>query len=365
MNESPVTAAATHRLPLVSIVLPAFNEEAILADNLAELQKYLQTLESRYQFEILIVNDGSVDATAAIADEMAARYANVRTLHHPRNFGLGQAFTTAFRQSRGDYVVTMDIDLSYSPEHIAELLAAITKSHAKLVLASPYMKGGRISSVPWLRKTLSIWANRFLSLFAHGNLSTLTCMVRAYDGPYIRALIHRSTGMDIMPETVYKSMILRAGITQIPAHLDWSRQVAVGVKRRSSMRILRQIFATLISGFVFRPFMFFILPGLVLLTFSLWVNFWMVMHFFEAFADLAGTDSPDRVSAAVAMAYQQYPHTFIVGLLSLALSVQLVSLGILALQSKNYFEELFFAISRLNRPVDVAVKPKEKGHVDP
>jgi glycosyltransferase involved in cell wall biosynthesis len=362
---TPNSQPASQPLPLVTVVLPAFNEAAILEDNLQVLQEYLATLTTRYRFEVLIVNDGSRDGTAEIADRMAERYANVRALHHPTNFGLGQAFNTAFQQSRGDYVITMDIDLSYSPDHVGALLDEITATHAKLVLASPYMKGGRISSVPWLRKTLSIWANRFLSLFAHGNLSTLTCMVRAYDGPYVRSLIHRSTGMDIMPETVYKSMIMRASIKQIPAHLDWSRQVAVGVKRRSSMRILRQIFATLISGFVFRPFMFFILPGLVLLTFSLWVNFWMVMHFFEAFADLAGTDAPDRVSAAVAIAYQQYPHTFIVGLLSLALSVQLVSLGILALQSKNYFEELFFAVSRLQRPVDVTVKPKDKGHVDP
>jgi glycosyltransferase involved in cell wall biosynthesis len=362
-DRQSVARTATAR-PLVSIVLPAFNEEAILEENFGELQKYLTTLESRYRFEILIVNDGSRDRTPAIADALAQRQINVRVFHHPRNFGLGQAFNTAFRQTRGAYVITMDIDLSYSPEHVGALLEEITRSHAKLVLASPYMKGGRISHVPWLRRTLSIWANRFLSLFAHGNLSTLTCMVRAYDGPYVRSLIHRSTGMDIMPETVYKSMIMRAGIRQIPAHLDWSRQVAVGVKRTSSMRILRQIFATLISGFVFRPFMFFVLPGLLLLVFSLWVNFWMVMHFLEAFADLAGAEVPDRVSAAVALAYQQYPHTFIVGLLSLALAIQLVSLGILALQSKNYFEELFYAISRAQRPLDVTVKPKDEGELE-
>jgi glycosyltransferase involved in cell wall biosynthesis len=342
--------------PLVSIVLPAFNEAAILEDNLAVLQEYLRTLAARFRFEIIIVNDGSIDGTAKIADDLATRYANVRVFHHPTNFGLGQAFKTAFAQSLGDYVITMDIDLSYSPEHVDALLTEITRDRAKLVLASPYMRGGRISNVPWLRRTLSIWANRFLSMFAHGHLSTLTCMVRAYDGPYIRALVQRATGMDIMPETIYKSMIMRALIRQIPAHLDWSRQVAVGVKRRSSMRIFRQIFATLVSGFVFRPFMFFIMPGLFLLAFSLWVLFWAVVHFVDAYGSPIAAQAADRISAAVAMAYAGYPHTFIVGFLSLAVAIQLVSLGILALQSKNYFEELFFLVSRTAQPPVSGVK---------
>jgi glycosyltransferase involved in cell wall biosynthesis len=351
-------------LPLVSIVLPAFNEAAILEDNLAVLQEYLRSLESRYRFEIIIVNDGSVDATPRIADDLAKRYANVRVFHHPTNFGLGQAFKTAFAQSRGAYVITMDIDLSYSPEHVGTLLEVISKDHAKLVLASPYMKGGKISNVPWLRRTLSIWANRFLSMFAHGHLSTLTCMVRAYDGPYIRSLVQRATGMDIMPETIYKSMIMRALIRQIPAHLDWSRQVAIGVKRSSSMRIFRQIFATFVSGFVFRPFMFFIAPGLLLLAFSLWVMYWVIVHFAEAYGTPMAAQAHDRISAAVAMAYASYPHTFIVGFLSLAVAIQLVSLGILALQSKNYFEEIFFLVSRSSQPPQVVVKRDEDRGAD-
>jgi glycosyltransferase involved in cell wall biosynthesis len=338
--------------PLVTVVLPAFNEGAILEANMRVLQDYLAAHAQEFRWEVILVNDGSSDATGTIADALRGRYSNLQVVHHPGNFGLGQAFKTAFARSRGDYVVTLDIDLSYEPEHIGEMLARLRATRAKLVLASPYMKGGRISNVPWLRRTFSIWANRFLSFFAHGNLSTLTCMVRAYDGPYVRALVLRSTGMDVMPETIYKSMILRARIEQVPAHLDWSRQIAVGKARRSSMRILRQIFATVLSGFIFRPFMFFVLPGLVLLAFALWVNFWMVVHFFNAYAAIAPGTVPDRVSAAVAQAYQAYPHTFIVGLLALMLAIQLISLGILALQSKSYFEEIFHLGQNVKRSVE-------------
>jgi glycosyltransferase involved in cell wall biosynthesis len=327
--------------PLVTLVLPAFNEAAILAENLELIQEYLRSLEAKYRFEIIIINDGSADETGEIAESQSRRYNNVKAIHHPTNLGLGHGFRTGFAHSRGDYVVTMDIDLSYSPDHIGMLLENIRRSHAKIVLASPYMKGGLISNVPWLRRVLSVWANRFLSMFASGRLSTLTCMVRVHEGNFARSLVLRSVGMEVMPESIYKSMILRGRITQIPAHLDWSRQIAAGPRRRSSMRILRHTFSTLMSGFLFRPFMFLILPGLVLLLFAAWTNLWMILHFVEAYFQV-GPIEGDRIGAAIARAYQIYPHTFVVGLLSLMLAVQLLGLGALALQAKNYFEELFF-----------------------
>jgi glycosyltransferase involved in cell wall biosynthesis len=334
----------------VTIVLPAFNEEAILEENVIALFEYLRGFEGRYSWQVLLINDGSSDQTGEIGERLATEYDELEIVHHPANFGLGQAFKTAFRLSRGDYIVSLDIDLSYSPDHIGALLQVVESGPAKLVLASPYMKGGKISNVPWLRRVLSVHANRFLSFFAQGHLSTLTCMVRAYDGRFIRELDLRSTGMDVMPETVYKAMILRAKIVQIPAHLDWGLQQKAGGERKSSMRILRHIIGTILSGFIFRPFMFFVLPGLLLLVLSVYVNIWMLVHIAGAYGVLdSGPGIVTRLSMAVANAYQDYPHTFIVGLLSLMVAIQLISLGIISLQSKTYFEEIFHLGSSLKR----------------
>jgi glycosyltransferase involved in cell wall biosynthesis len=334
--------------PLVSVVLPAFNESAVLEQNFEVVEAYLQTMAPHYRFEVILVNDGSTDGTREIAEAIAARRNDVHLIHHPTNLGLGMAFRSAFAQARGDFVITMDIDLSYDAGHIGVMLDKMRETHAQIVLASPYMPGGRLSNVPFLRRTLSIWANRFLSVFAPGKLSTLTCMVRAYEGDFIRGLVLRSTGMEVMPEVVYKTMIMRGRIAQVPAHLDWSRQIAVGPRRKSSLRLARHMFGTLLSGFIFRPFMFFILPGLFLLAFSLWTNAWMLVHFFEAYGAIGPVDG-SRASAAVAQAYREFPHTFIVGLLSLMLSIQLIGLGILALQAKNYFEEVFHLGSKTGR----------------
>ena len=345
-DTNQVDVAAGSR-PLVSLILPAFNEEAILDKNLAKVFAYLDGLADRYRWQVIVVNDGSADRTGEIAEEWAARREDLTVLHHPRNFGLGQALKYGFAQSDGDYVVSMDIDLSYSTAHIGLMLETIRATKAKIVIASPYMKGGTIGNVPRLRKILSIWANRFLSVLAGARLSTITCLVRAYDGQFIRSLNLRAMGMDVMPEMIYKSMVLRATIDQVPATLDWEMQVGPG-GRKSSMRIVRQIFRTLLSGFVFRPFAFFVLPGLLLLVFSVYVNTWMIIHFVRAFAALS-PDVTGRVSVAVANAYDAFPHTFIVGLFSLTLSIQLISLGLIALQNKSYFEEMFHLASAIKR----------------
>jgi glycosyltransferase involved in cell wall biosynthesis len=347
--------------PLVTLVIPAYNESALLEANVALVDDYLSRELSAYRWEFIIVNDGSRDNTGEIADRIAANHPGVRVVHHPRNFGLGQAFKSGFNASRGDYVVTIDIDLSYGPEHIKEMLERIRATRAKLVLASPYMAGGSVGNVPWLRRVLSVGANRFLGALTRGGFATLTCMVRAYDGPFIRSLTLRASGMEVMPETIYKSMVMRGRIVEIPARLDWSRQLKMGAKRQSSMRIARHMFATVLSGFLFRPFMFFVLPGLALLGFALWVNVWMVVHFFDALAALPPDLPGDRISAAVGEAYSTYPHTFIVGLLSLMLSIQLISLGIAALQTKNYFEELFYLGTTLRREIRESRRPDDKG----
>lgn len=343
-GDNPVArkAALADGRPSVTVVLPAFNESAIVEKSLSVVHAYLQTLAADYRCEILLINDGSDDDTGAIAEAFAQSHASVRVLHHPVNFGMGQALITAFKNCHADYVVTLDLDLSFAPQHIPAMLERMRATSAKIVIASPYAKGGKITHIPWHRKTLSIWANRFLSGAAHGELSSLTGIMRAYDGRFLRSLNLKSLGMGVNPEIIYKAMVLRARIEEIPGHLDWSFESIGGVERKSSMRIARQILAVLMSGFLFRPFLFFVVPGLALLVFSIYVNAWMLIHFLEQYARLAqDTWFLDRASHAVAGAFNQFPHTFVVGGFSLMLAIQLLSLGLMALQNKKYFEEIF------------------------
>ena len=329
------------QLPLISVILPVYNEEALLRKNVEIICAHLESLEDCYRWELLIVNDGSADDSGKIADELAVEFEKLRVLHHPTNFGVGQALRFGFANTLGEYVVTMDVDLSYDVHHINEMVEKLRQTHAKIVLASPYMPGGSINNVPTLRKVLSILGNRFLRFFSQGNLSTLTSMVRVYDGPFVRSMDLRSMGLDLMPESLYKAMVLRAKIVETPGRLDWAPQLAFADTRISSMRIMRHVNSTVMSGFAFRPVYFFILPGLFLAIFSIYVLFWMFAHYLGAVQELRTMGQETVHMGAFAKAYADHPHTYVVGLLAIMLSVLLLGLGVLAVQIKRNFEELY------------------------
>ena len=349
VGEPACERSSTDR-PLVSVIIPAFNEAAMLPSTLARVCEYMGSLEAQYRWEIIVVNDGSSDRTADVAEEFSRNRQEIRIAHHHRNRGLGQALRTGFQSTLGRYVVVLDCDLSYAPEHVGRLLDQIQRSQATIVVASPYADGGLVSHVPWLRRMMSRWANRFLASFARCNLSTLTGMVRVYDGPFIRAVSLRARGQEISPEIIYKGMLLRAQIEEIPGHLDWRLQHEAGSGRRSSMKMLPHVLSTILSGFIFSPFMFFLVPGLLLSALAVYCDVWMVLHFFDAYQTFAAESwFMTRASLAVAQAYQAFPHTFIIGGLSSMLSIQLIGLGLLSMQGKRYFEEVFHMVSSMYR----------------
>jgi glycosyltransferase involved in cell wall biosynthesis len=345
---------------LVTLVIPAYNEERIIEENLGRLSHYMSTLEEEYSWEMVVINDGSTDSTGEIAEAFARQRDNVHVYHHMFNFRLGQALRFAFQRCRGDYIAVIDADLSYSPEHIGRMLSKIRESRAKIVIASPYRKDGKVANVPWLRKVLSYWANRFLSLLAtkdwySDRLTNITGMVRLYDGEFIRNLNLWAMDVDINPEIIYKAKILRARIVEIPAQINWKLEKG-GRKpfrrRGANLRIARGILQSFLSGFIFRPFMFFIFPGFFLFAISLYPLMWALINtvtFYNKLVDLRPFDN--RLSQAVGHAFNLSPHSFIVGGILLLVAIQFISLGFLAYQQKRYFSELFHLGSSIYKNV--------------
>ena len=348
---APGASAPVHVRHSASVIVPAYNESAILVKNLGELYDYMLTLDD-FDWEIVVVDDGSKDGTGDLAELFAASHPRVRVLRHRTNFQLGQALRFAFASCHTDYLVVIDADLSYSPDHIGRLLHAMEDTHARVVVASPYMKGGETTAVPPFRKAMSRWANRILGLAAKGDLHTLTGMVRAYDRRFLRTLNLKAMDNEINTEIIYKAQLLRGRIVEIPAHLDWTAQVSEQTERSSKLRVSRSTLSSVFVAFIFRPFMFFIVPGLVLLAMSAYMLVWIAIRMIQDYNLVPGQGG---ISGAFAVAYARAPYTFIVGGLSLIVSVQLLSLGIIALQAKRYFEELFHLGSSILKRVDVEV----------
>lgn len=325
------------RKPMISVVLPAYNEEALIEESLELVCEHLTTIEDRYRWEVLVVDDGSTDSTPSIVRRFAESEDRVELLRHITNFNLGQALRYAFNRASGDYVITLDTDLSYAPEHIELLADTIVETRAKIVIASPYAKGGTVTAVPRLRELLSRAANRLLAMTAKGRLTTITGMVRAYDSRFIKSLDLKAWDAEVNTEIIYKAQLLRALIVEVPAHLDWSRQQLVGERRVSSIRLSRAIASQTFSSFLFRPFMYFIIPGLVILALAVYSIAWAAYHTFRFWA----SPEIDDFSDGVLLAFELSPHSFVVGGISLIVAIQLISLGTLSAQNKRYFDEVF------------------------
>jgi hypothetical protein len=162
---------------------------------------------------------------------------------------------------------------------------------------------------------------------------------------------------EINTEIIYKAQILHARIIEIPAHLDWSF-AQTGGKRRiaTNFRVSRSTLSSLFSTFLFRPFLFFMLPGLLLGVLSAYSFFWCVWHVFQVW----GAPSPvgnSGITGAIEGAYQRAPHLFLFTGITAVLSIQLISLGVIAAQGKRYFEELFHLGTSVYRRVRPAEAP--------
>ncbi len=334
---------------LVTVITPAYNEAAIIEDNIGRLRDYLHNLKDQYDWELLIVNDGSKDETGELADALADRYEEVRVIHHRVNRNLGCALQTGFQRSKGDYVIVMDLDLTYAEDHIEQLMEAIVETDADMVIASPYMPGGKNTAVPTHRLLLSRVVNYLMRIMSPKKIYTFTGMVRAYKGNFVRQLNLKSGTYAINPEIIHKAIILRARIEEIPAHLDWTGQDTSG--RTSGIKIFKGIINGLMSSFIFRPYFFFMSVGGVLLLISLYLIAWIFIHTFTILPELPAnvTGWEDRFSAAVAEVFRTRPHAFLVGGVALIVAFQFLGIGFLSLQSKRYFDELFHINSRLIR----------------
>jgi glycosyltransferase involved in cell wall biosynthesis len=172
------------------------------------------------QWRFIIVNDGSIDATAQHAEAFAGDHPGILVLHHSVNRGLGAALQTGFAHANADIVVTLDADLSYSPDHLDKLIESVNKG-ADLVLTSAYAPGGMVAGVPIGRQLLSRGANIWLRFATGGQFYTYTGMVRAYRGPSLAMLQLDCDGVEINLEILEAAFAAHWKIVEIPAQLVW------------------------------------------------------------------------------------------------------------------------------------------------
>ena len=108
----------------LSVFFPAYNDSGTIASMVIRAVRAASALTPDY--EVIVVNDGSADATAQIADELAHTYPHVRVIHHPRNLGYGGALQTGFRSATKELIFYTDGDAQYDPGELSVLWERMT-----------------------------------------------------------------------------------------------------------------------------------------------------------------------------------------------------------------------------------------------
>lgn len=197
-------AAAYGQAVRLSVAAPAFNEAGAIRAVVEDWLDYLTRLEGLVEFEIVICDDGSRDATGAILDALAHEHREVRPLHFAINQGAAAALTAAIAATRFDWVLLIDSDGQFPITNLAAMLAAV--------------RGQRVPAAIGIRRK----QDRYLARFGTAS-SALVCnlvhrsAIRDFNsafklvwGPLLRALDFEARGMNYSTEVT--SRLLESGV---------------------------------------------------------------------------------------------------------------------------------------------------------
>jgi glycosyltransferase involved in cell wall biosynthesis len=215
--------------PVLSVVVPCHNEEGNIPRYPAELLPALDALGETY--EMLIVDDGSTDGTAAAAAAFAAGRPAAKVLRLSPNRGLGGALRTGFAAASGEWIATLDADLTFRPAALKEMLSAARAEDADLVAGSPYLRPGDMGEVSWLRRAPSLMMNALYRGLFGLELTAYTPVFRLYRAARLRQLALTAEGFEINAEIAARGLQAGWRVAEVPAALE-TRTAGVSKLRR-------------------------------------------------------------------------------------------------------------------------------------
>ncbi|MDS4030959.1 MAG: glycosyltransferase [Candidatus Contendobacter sp.] len=234
--------------PQLSVIIPVYNEQETLPALFARLYPVLDALGVSY--EILFVNDGSRDRSAALLkDQFLARPDVTRVILFNANHGQHLAIMAGFEHCRGERVVTLDADLQNPPEEIGKLLAAMDQGH-------DYVGGVRETREDhWWRHVASRLMNRLRERITHIKMTDQGCMLRAYSWSIAKAIVATREVSTYIPALAYTFATNPTEVTV--AHAER----AAGQSKYPLYKLIRLNF-DLVTGFSLAPLQMFSLVGI-------------------------------------------------------------------------------------------------------
>ena len=264
----------------ISVIIPMYNEEANVLRTLIEVNKVIKDYAD---YEILVIDDGSIDETFNLQKNLHLIILMFMFTSNPINMGMGKALRTGFEKSKGDIIITLDADLSYSASHITILASELLNDETiDIAVGSQYMEGGNVKNIPFLRLFISKIANKFIGYSMTENLSTVTGVLRAYRREVLESMELESNGTKINLEILSKAIATGFKIKEVPAVLEGRTlgQSKVKFKSKTISHVLFSLYE--------KPMILFGVIGLILFL----IGFISGIYLFYQY--LIGTLDPTR-----------------------------------------------------------------------
>ncbi len=170
----------------LSVVIPAYNEEARLPGTLRALSDYLRG--SFKEYEIIVVDDGSSDGTASVVGTMGRELPNLTLISYPVNAGKGHATRRGVFASKGDLVLTCDADMS-TPIREYEKLVPFVRDDFDIAIGSRGLRDSDIAvRQPWHRERMGKIFNSFVRALVVGGIKDTQCGFKLFKGDVARSL---------------------------------------------------------------------------------------------------------------------------------------------------------------------------------
>lgn len=218
----------------ISLVIPAYNEAAVIEQAVTEALEALTSLGRRY--ELIVVDDGSTDGTGAIVQSLQRRHPCVQFLQHRQNRGYGAALATGFRVARYAWVAFTDADCQFDLRELSRLLS--------LADTGVIVVGWRVHRQdPWLRRFLSWGYNRLVRWLLKLPVHDVDCALKVYPRSLLRHLLPRTRGYfvntEMLARAVRRGWIIReVAVTHRPRAAGRSK-VGLGEVPRTAITLLR------------------------------------------------------------------------------------------------------------------------------
>ena len=223
VDSLPGGSGATSTLPTITLIVPALNEEQLITETVGQI---IDVVEGRFaDYEVLLVNDGSTDATGELMDCLAAGQPRIRAFHNSRNMGLGSSYRLGVAEARHEYVMLLCGDGGMPASSLPEIFSRISATD----IVIPYVRNLRQIKTPArfvLSKTYTLLLNSLFGL-----------RLRYYNGlavhrtELVRALEIKSDGFGFQGEILVK--LLRVGCSFVQVGVDGAEKA----RRSSALRL--------------------------------------------------------------------------------------------------------------------------------